>query len=222
MRFPENKPVKKPSADKFIKINETHKNIVCENEYYKQNIKGSIKGIYVRETVAEKLKKIADQLPEGYSLHIYDAWRPLAVQETFFNDIKEKLKAEGVSPENLIDEAKKFVSIPNTSRFNPAPHQTGGAVDLTLLYHNIPIDMGSEFDTFDETSHTDYYEKHNTNETAKNNRRMLKDIMTKEGFTNLPSEWWHYEYGDGFWADYNNTDAIYTGIFSVEELINEI
>lgn len=42
--------------------------------------------------------------------------------------------------------------------------------------------------------------------------------MNKAGFTNLPSEWWHYDYGEKFWAYYNNTPAIFEGVFNIEEI----
>ena len=37
--------------------------------------------------------------------------------------------------------------------------------------------------------------------------------MMDAGFGNLPSEWWHYEYGDKNWADIQGKSALYKGIF---------
>ena len=42
---------------------------------------------------------------------------------------------------------------------------------------------------------------------------MLYNAMTNAGFTNLPSEIWHYDYGNRAWAFYNNKPSIYKGIF---------
>lgn len=50
------------------------------------------------------------------------------------------------------------------------------------------------------------------------NRRLLHNIMTKVGFTNLPSEWWHYDYYDRFYAFYKGTYSRYEGIFNRESL----
>ncbi len=36
-------------------------------------------------------------------------------------------------------------------------------------------------------------------EQVRENRRLLYYAMIDAGFTNLPSEWWHYDYGDRFW-----------------------
>jgi D-alanyl-D-alanine dipeptidase len=42
------------------------------------------------------------------------------------------------------------------------------------------------------------------------NRRLLHNTMTDAGFVNLPSEWWHFDYGDQLWAWANKKDhAIY-------------
>ena len=54
--------------------------------------------------------------------------------------------------------------------------------------------------------------------SVRDNRRLLFGVMTKAGFTNLPSEWWHYDYGDRFWAYYNKRSAIYEGVFTKEEI----
>jgi D-alanyl-D-alanine dipeptidase len=77
-----------------------------------------------------------------------------------------------------------------------------------------PLDMGTEFDSFKETAHTAYFEKQNGKqaEAIRENRRLLYHVMTAAGFTNLPTEWWHYDYGDRFWAYYKGQDAIYDGI----------
>ena len=77
--------------------------------------------------------------------------------------------------------------------------------------------MGSAFDEFTDRTSTAYYENEK-NEVIRDNRRMLFHVMTEAGFTNLPSEWWHFDYGDRFWGFYNNCPAIYRGAFTKEEL----
>ena len=42
--------------------------------------------------------------------------------------------------------------------------------------------------------------------------------MINAGFSNLPSEWWNYEYGSKFWTYFHNTDALYKG--QLELLVN--
>ena len=79
--------------------------------------------------------------------------------------------------------------------------------------------MGTKFDEFTSRTHTSYYED-KENSVIKNNRRLLYNIMTSVGFTNMPSEWWHYDYLDRFYAYYKNEPARYEGVFTLEEVEN--
>ena len=54
------------------------------------------------------------------------------------------------------------------------------------------------------------------NDEVRDNRRLLYNVMTAAGFTNLPSEWWHFDYGDGMWAQLKNENAIYAGRLDAE------
>jgi len=45
------------------------------------------------------------------------------------------------------------------------------------------------------------------------NRRLLVDAMTGAGFVNYEHEWWHYSYGDRYWAFTTGADtALYGGL----------
>ena len=51
--------------------------------------------------------------------------------------------------------------------------------------------MGSSYDFFGlESSHG--YKNISINQ--KKNRKLLLDIMTKNGFSSYPKEWWHYTF----------------------------
>jgi D-alanyl-D-alanine dipeptidase len=196
--------------------------------YYEKRLPGSIDKCFMRSRVADLLIKAADNLPQGLSFKIYDAWRPSSVQEYLFHNYVEQLsrlpKNKGKSLEQLHEEAAEFVSFPSKDPTTPFVHATGGAVDLTIVDENHrELAMGTEFDDFTEKAHTAYYENSSHSgdllEQIRSNRRLLYNIMTGVGFTNLPSEWWHYDYGDRFWAYFNNTAAIYEGILTIEEVI---
>ena len=48
----------------------------------------------------------------------------------------------------------------------------------------------------------------------KKNRKFLVNIMQKHDFVNLESEWWHWSYGDKYWAAKKNRKfAIYSSIY---------
>ena len=193
------------------------KDFVYEPYYYNLKLKGSQNKCFMRKGVYEKLKLAESYLPEGYRFKIYDAWRPFEVQLALYNDYREKLCEENpkLSSDELDCLVKQFVSLPLMDEFAGPVHATGGAVDLTVIdkYGN-EIDMGTYFDYFRDMANTDYFERHNLNDEIRNNRRMLYGAMTKAGFTNLPTEWWHYDYGNKFYAYYTGEAAIYKCSFN--------
>jgi D-alanyl-D-alanine dipeptidase len=172
----------------------------------------------VRREVYCLLLKAVKGLPSGYKFRIWDAWRPFALQqelyETYSASILKTFKLEDASDEQKKNFIKQFVSEPNMDEELPPVHTTGGAIDITLLNpKGSELDMGTEFDDFTDKTHTAYFEKLNNSISVRDNRRLLYNIMTSVGFTNLPSEWWHFDYGDRFWAYYNKKPAIYRGVF---------
>lgn len=181
---------------------------------------------FVRKEVYEMLLSAAGKLPAGYRLKIYDAWRPFALQQelyTVYSDlIVKKFGLGGCSEEEKKTIIEKFVSKPDEDRDIPPVHTTGGAVDLTIIGKDgNELAMGTDFDAFTEKTYTSFFEKEEDtaeNITIRNNRRLLYHVMTEAGFTNLPSEWWHYDYGDRFWAFYHQEPAIYRGVFTREEM----
>ena len=73
-----------------------------------------------------------------------------------------------------------------------------------------PVFMGSIFDESSVVSDTDYFERHVKTESdrvARTNRRILYWSMTGQGFTNLASEWWHYDWGTQLWAAVRRSDG---------------
>ena len=185
--------------------------------YFEQGIDGATDKIYVRKTVAQMLLQASQNLPEGYQLKILDAWRPPAVQKALFDNYYNILcnapENASKSKEELLEMAMQFVSYPSEDPKSPFVHATGGAVDLTIVDENgKELDMGTVFDDFSEVAHTDYFES-STSICIRNNRRMLYNAMIAAGFTNFTSEWWHYDFGDRFWAAMTRQDSIYEGIY---------
>jgi D-alanyl-D-alanine dipeptidase len=125
----------------------------------------------------------------GYSLKIYDAYRPQRSVNHFINWSK-----------NQSDTLKKSYFYPNILKSNlfdlgyiatNSSHSRGSTVDITLveISSGKEIDMGSAYDFFGLESSHDY---ENISITQKNNRKLLFDVMTKNGFSSYPKEWWHY------------------------------
>ena len=176
----------------------------------------------VRSEVYERLKAASSLLPEGIGLCVWDAWRPFALQKELYEKysalVTEEFQLQNCSKEEREAVIRKFVSEPEKNEMVPPVHTTGGSVDVTLVDKTGKLlSMGTEFDEFSEKSDTAYFEN-TSEEEIKKNRRMLYRVMTEAGFTNLPSEWWHYDYGNRFWGYYMKRPAIYRGVFTKEEI----
>ena len=118
-----------------------------------------------------------------------------------------------LSYEQAQKEVEKFVARPSFDFNRPSPHNTGAAVDLTLVDRNgKELDMGTGFDHFDDPSYTMHYKDapEGSNEFKWHmNRMILYSVLRGEGFFNFEDEWWHYSYGDRFWADAFGEKALY-------------
>jgi D-alanyl-D-alanine dipeptidase len=92
---------------------------------------------------------------------------------------------------------------------------TGGAVDLTLIDENgLTLNMGTDFNAEPlKTQNATYTAAQNISIEALRNRQLLMSVMSKAGFVNYPTEWWHWSYGDKYWAlQTGNLEAIYDSI----------
>ena len=210
----------KLSNSKFVEIS-TDEHFIIEPQYPLLKMKHATNHCYVREEVFHMLTHASLLLPQGYKLKIWDGWRPFALQQELYdiysNDILKTFNASELPQEEQLKIISQFVSIPVKDKALSPLHTTGGAIDVTLVDENgNELNMGTDFDSFAEESATNYFELNNINREVRNNRRILYNCMIDAGFVNLPSEWWHYDFGDRHWASQTNNSIIYNGVF--EEL----
>lgn len=127
---------------------------------------------YVRIAAAEALQKVQEELKtKGLSLLFFDAYRPYSVTKKMWEIVPDERYAA-----------------------NPARgsgHNRGAAVDVTLadLSTGKELEMPTGFDNFTEKAHHSYMQ---IDQTAIDNRALLKQVMEKHGFLALDTEWWHY------------------------------
>ncbi len=123
-----------------------------------------------------KANRIVKQ--QGYSIKIWDAYRPLSVQKIMWEATPNK----------------NYVANPYRSG---SKHNRGAAVDVTLVDKSgRELKMPTEFDNFTEKASPNY--KGMTAEQRKN-LTILSKAMKSSGFRALSHEWWHFED-----VDYNN------------------
>ncbi len=203
-----------PVFEPLLKIEAQPRLQVC-SAYFADGIAGSLPDIWLREGVAKRINLALSQLPEHIGLRLLDGWRPFDVQVALRDVVADDLRRrmpEASDAERLLV-LNQFVAMPQQQDDAPSPHLTGGSVDLTLfdVATGEALDMGSAFDSPELASWTAFYEADETKEGVINQRRrLLCHVMSQAGFTNLPTEWWHFDSGNQLWAHYSGqTHAIY-------------
>jgi len=173
------------------------------------------KSAYLRETVAKMLYRAKRLLPDGYTFVINDAWRPKSVQQRYFQYYVHKFEREHLnwSQTKINGEAGRFAISPKDEMH--AGHLTGAAVDLELYKNGRRVPQKSLKIPFSETALTN---QTNMASYIIQNRKILCDAMTKAGFTNYPSEYWHWSYGDVTWAELNKKDTAIYGVIENSNL----
>ncbi|MBL8328263.1 MAG: D-alanyl-D-alanine dipeptidase [Rubrivivax sp.] len=126
---------------------------------------------------------LAAQRP-GWRIRVLDALRPHRVQQAIWADV---------------------VGTPMQTYFaDPARgsiHSFGMAVDATLLTpQGTEADMGSAFDEMSLISHPAMNDEHlalgQLTAAQVTDRGWLHAAMVRGGFRGIPTEWWHFDWGD--------------------------
>ncbi len=151
-----------------------------------------------RRGLADRLAAAALALPDGLDLLIVEAYRSPARQLHYWNHYCAQLHDHypDLSPELLYDLASRWVAPPDV-----APHSTGGAVDLTLCdAAGVELDLGTPLDATPEQSAGACYTDAPLHQPAAANRAVLVHVLRAAGLVNYPTEWWHWSYGERYWA----------------------
>lgn len=165
-------------------------------EYSNQNYEWALEKIYLKEETLIALKKAEDLLPENLQFLLWDGFRPLELQKELFDELFELRKKQfpSLPEEELLEMTSFFVAFPDER----ALHQYGNTIDLTIFDNKTgeALEMGTGFDEFSERSHADFFDRNlpqsDADKKAKENRKLLKSVMMKAGFTGIFSEWWHF------------------------------
>lgn len=154
---------------------------------------------HLRKGVLERLVKAQEMLPHGLRLLFVEGYRPPSLQREYFEEYAEQLRAAHLdwSAEQIHSAASRYVSPPDI-----APHCAGAAVDLTLAdAGGHELDLGTRMNADPEESEgACYTHAANVSEEARANRRLLGAVLTTAGLVNYPTEWWHWSFGDRYWA----------------------
>lgn len=175
----------------LINVQEKEPGILIELKYsstdnfLNTDVYGELENAYLQPDVLIKLQKAYQYLvakDSSLTFIIYDATRPVSVQQKMWDIVQ-----------NNYPEKSKYVSNPK----NGSLHNYGAAVDITVAKKNgEALDMGTPYDFFGEAAEPQLENSLLANGTLSElqiqNRKILREVMVKAGFVQLPSEWWHY------------------------------
>ncbi len=142
------------------------------NNFLKRKVYPSATCLLRRPVATRLLEAQKALLEKGYSLKLWDCYRPLSVQKKMWNIVHDD----------------RYVADPKTG----SRHNRGAAVDTTLVKKTgEAVEMPTEFDDFSEKADPD--SKATWTPTAQVNYQILLEAMQSAGFMVLDSEWWHYD-----------------------------
>ena len=183
--------------DIFQEVSEVIPSIILEIRYFSTNnfigvkIDGYKKAkAYLTKQALLNLKSAQREfLTKGYSIKIFDAYRPQRAVDHFVKWAKDKN-----------DTLMKYKYYPNVAKkdlfrldyiASKSGHSRGSTLDLTLvnLKTGKELDMGSSYDFFGKISWP--YSK-NITKKQKENRMLLREVMLNNSFVPYKCEWWHF------------------------------
>ena len=162
----------------------------------------------LRSGLVDRLLEAQETLPPGIRLLIIEGHRPAHLQRLYFDGHRAELAQAHPdwSAARVTAEASKHVSPPEV-----APHPCGAAVDLTLTQDGRELDLGTPVNaTPADSANACFTSAGNITDAARERRDILGTALSVAGLVNYPPEWWHWSYGDRYWAAVTSaTHAIY-------------
>lgn len=141
---------------------------------------------YLHPKAARALAKAQEILQAEHpelSLKVYDAARPMHIQQKMWNTVAG-------TPKSI------YVSNPKNGG---GLHNYGMAVDVTLCdTKGDTLPMGTPIDFLGKQAHTDIeadmVKQGIISAQAQRNRELLRKVMRQAGFKPLRTEWWHFNF----------------------------
>lgn len=181
---------------------------------------------YLRQAVCDRLlqaqKALQAQKP-GWQIQIFDAYRPVAVQQFMVeHTYRQLVLAQGLSAsvineserQAIMEQVYQFWALPSADPATPPPHSTGAAVDITLVdAQSQTVDMGSPIDEPSKRSYPNHFANSADTQAQRQHqhRQLLAAVLKSAGFQQHPHEWWHFSYGDQLWAWQTRSPVAYYG-----------
>ena len=158
-----------------------------KNNFLKKDMYGDLEECFLRRNPAEMLCQANKHLKASHPelrLLVFDGLRTRSVQKKLWD-------ALDTIPISL---RTQFVADPKKGSI----YNYGAAVDLTLALENgSELDMGTEYDHFGELAFPALEDSllalGKLTDKQIENRTILRQVMSKAGFSTIDSEWWHFD-----------------------------
>lgn len=164
---------------------------------------------HLRSDVVERLVRAQELLPDDWQWLLVEGHRPPELQQSIFDGYLTSLRdlRPDATESDLRTAATRWCAPMET-----AGHVAGAAVDLTVCTRDgAEVDMGCpEAATPEESNGACYTHAPGLTKGARRNRAAMGEALRSVGMVNYPTEWWHWSYGDRYWAFISGADhAVY-------------
>ncbi len=153
--------------------------------------------IFLKKEAIDALVKARSYLPGNHNFIINDGYRTLEEQTKIVKIMEKELKKK--HPNNWEELLNIYTGSYKELELQPKEisymnHRSGYTLDLSISKNEEEINLGSI--KFNEKDQLNYYEsKDNLRDEEiiiKENRKLLKKVLSKTGFTPILAEWWHW------------------------------
>lgn len=172
-----------PADEVFVRVKDYIPDIYVDLKYATaDNFTGAViydfQDAYLRYGTVRRLNEVQEEVKrDGYSLKIWDGFRPVSAQ----------FKLWEICPDS------RYVANPNTGY---SSHSKGNTVDITLVGRDgAEIMMPTGFDDFSAMADRNYSD---CSEEAARNAEYLENVMLNHGFVPYDGEWWHFADEDSY------------------------
>jgi D-alanyl-D-alanine dipeptidase len=171
----------------------------------------------IRKTVYDMLIEAQTLLPANLRLCVNEGYRSHKSQDLLFKHRLNQIKAANPAfsyTEAFAETAKLISPVTNLDgTVNILPHATGGAIDVYLVNDKgKAVDMGlypKDWRRSDIYKNQSRIDSEVISEEARYYRDQMAYALAAVGFVNYPNEYWHWSYGDSYWAYHTGNYAIY-------------
>lgn len=167
--------------------------------------------LYLRKGIIERLNRVQAALPDEFRLCVRDPLRTEDIVWKLYRAyVANAIEEQGVNEETADLYVRNILALPDDP-VTPG-HMTGGAIDVVLLHADgSRAQMVIDYEVIPRKEQM-FTDCEGLPEHVVYHRQLLKTHMEHEGFLNYFREYWHYSFGDSYWAVRRKKKVAHYGI----------